>query len=56
MARGDTKFHDDICEVPTPKRLMRKLEKVTELRILDLQGNHVLTFWKGDKNHEKAQA
>lgn len=52
----EAKFRDDVCEVPTSKRLIRKLEKTTELRILDDQGQHVMSFWKGDKKPgERAQ-
>lgn len=42
-------FYDDVAEVPTDRKMLRKLEKVTELKILDLTGKHVMTFWKGEK-------
>lgn len=39
--KGKTFFKDDICEVTTPKSIIKKLGKVIEWRILDSKGNIV---------------
>ena len=39
---------DDIMEIKTNKRMLKKLEKIIELRVLDLKGKLIMTFWKGD--------
>ena len=39
----------DAVEIKTDKRILKQLNKVIEMRILDLKGNLIITFWKGEK-------
>ena len=39
----------DVVEIKTDKRILKQLNKVIEMRILDLKGNLIITFWKGEK-------
>ena len=38
----------NIMEIKTGKRTLKKLENIIELRVLDLKGNLIMTFWKGE--------
>lgn len=38
----------DLMEIKTNKRMLKQLEKIIELRVLDLKGNLIMTFWKGE--------
>ena len=42
-------WKDDVVEIKTDKRILKQLGKVIEMRILDLEGNLIMIFWKGEK-------
>ncbi len=38
----------DVLKIKTSKRMVKRLEKIQELQVLDLKGNLKMTFWKGE--------
>lgn len=40
----------DLVEIKTDKRILNRLDPIIEMRILDLRGNLIMTFWKGEKH------
>jgi len=43
-------WKDDLVEIKTDKRTVKKLAEITKMRILDLKGNLIMTFWKGEQH------
>ena len=50
MNNNRIEWRDDIVEIKTDKKTLKKLGEITEMRILDLKGNLIMTFWKGEKH------
>ena len=46
-------FDGDILKIKTGKRMLKKLEKILEIQILDMKGNLIMNFWRGEKNERK---
>lgn len=48
MANERQIWEGDVLKIKTPKRLLKKLEQIQELQVLDMKGNVKMVFWKGE--------